>query len=132
MLCFSEDFRRAKFVALAWRRELKSCYDNRRNTGARLPSSSGVSLFLDRELKLLARNLQHVISYLLLPFVLITDSAELKLCLRHASLITFCLPISLHLLVLEKKSKHETSICCIFHLVFKNLKIIFENTVEHY
>ena len=34
--------------------------------------------------------------------------------------------------MLEKKSKYETSICCIFHLVFKNLKIIFENTVQHF
>ena len=36
MYAFSEDLQRGKFVTLAWRRKLKSCYDNRRNTGARL------------------------------------------------------------------------------------------------
>ena len=71
---------------MAWRRELKSCYDNWHNTGARC-FCFGVSLFLDREFKLQAQNLQHVISYQLQPFVLTADSAELKLRSRNASLL---------------------------------------------
>ena len=78
-----EDLRRGKFVSLAWRRELKTCYDNWRNTGARC-YCFGVSLFLDREFKLQARNLKHVISYQLQPFVL---TAELKLRTCNALLI---------------------------------------------
>ena len=49
--CFSEDLRRGKFVYLAWRRELKTCYDNWSNTDARC-CCFGVSLFLYREFKL--------------------------------------------------------------------------------
>ena len=63
-VCFSEDLRRGKCVSLAWRRELKSSYDNWRNIGERC-CRSGVSLFLDREFKLQAQNSQRVIFYLL-------------------------------------------------------------------
>ena len=34
-LCFSKDLWRQNFVTLAWRRELKCYYANRRNNGAR-------------------------------------------------------------------------------------------------
>ena len=36
--------------------------------------------------------------------------------------------VSLPVYVRKKNKEHELSICCTFRLVFKNLKIIFENT----
>ena len=62
------------------------------------------AFFLDRELKLQARNSKRVIFYLLKPFVLIADSAKLKLRTHHASSITIFWPISLPVFVRKKLS----------------------------